>query len=87
MTPEKILEVVGRYKQLWPTVYPHSYRDRPMPSRFEQIQHLNYMLLSIELFVREGRIEKAFRWLGFAQGILWTLGSFSIEELGEHNKP
>lgn len=49
--------------------------------------HLRYMLNQIDDFVDAGRIEKAFRWLGFVQGVLWSLGLYSIEELADHNRP
>lgn len=38
-------------------------------------------------FTNAGRLEKAFRWLGFIQGALWFAGKYSIEELANHNKP
>lgn len=30
---------------------------------------------------------KAMRWLGFVQGILWVLGSKTISEMKNHNRP
>ena len=30
--------------------------------------------------------EKANRWLGFIQGIFWTTGLYSIDEMREHNR-
>ena len=36
---------------------------------------------------RLGRIEKAHRWLGFIQGILWQSGNFTIDQLANHNRP
>lgn len=36
---------------------------------------------------REGRIEKAFRWLGFVQGCLWATGQYTLDELKNHNRP
>jgi len=31
-------------------------------------------------------IEKACRWLGFIQGILWTRGIYTIDEMRGHNR-
>ena len=36
-------------------------------------------------FVEEGRIEKAMRWLGFIQGVMWSEGIYTIDEMKEHN--
>lgn len=35
----------------------------------------------------EGKLLEAFSFLGFAQGILFAIGAYSIEELKNHNKP
>ena len=31
-------------------------------------------------------IEKAMRWLGFIQGVLWICGIYTIDEMREHNR-
>lgn len=31
-------------------------------------------------------MDKANRWLGFIQGVLWTTGLYSIEEMRDHNR-
>jgi len=49
--------------------------------------HCHGMLDKMEEFVKEGRIEKAFRWLGFVQGCLWLAGHYSLEDLMNHNRP
>jgi hypothetical protein len=38
-------------------------------------------------FIRENRMEKVFRWLGFVQGVLWAHGIYSLENLQNHNRP
>ena len=35
--------------------------------------------------VRSEMIEQANRWLGFIQGVLWTTGEFTIDQMREHN--
>lgn len=52
-----------------------------------QARHVMWMLDQVHVFVDEGRKEKAMRWLGFAQGFLWTAGLTSIAELKSHNRP
>jgi hypothetical protein len=41
----------------------------------------------IEAFVNEGRTDKAMRWLGFVQGVLWMAGVYSLHEMQNHNRP
>jgi hypothetical protein len=60
-------------------------------TRFEtpKFQTLNYALWMCNQtrdFLRQGRIVKAYRWIGFIQGILFTNGVFSIAELKNHNR-
>lgn len=91
MTKNKIIEVVNRYRSFFkernvmkgkiPGNHPHRILDS------DQMGHCYWMLDEIERFIREDRIEKAFRWLGFVQGCLWMSRCFTIEELAEHNKP
>lgn len=45
------------------------------------------MLDEIDGFCDEGEMGKAFRWLGFVQGALASMGIFTIEELKNHNRP
>jgi hypothetical protein len=37
------------------------------------------------MFCDEGRTEKAMRWLGFMQGLLWWNETFTLAELEAHN--
>lgn len=50
-------------------------------------QHALYMLAILPQLVLEGRREKAMRWLGFVQGVLWAHGCASIDELKRINMP
>lgn len=52
-----------------------------------RIRHVLHCLDRIAEFVAAGRTEKAFRWLGFVQGYLWTIGASTIGELGRMNMP
>jgi len=90
MDGEKILEVTAKYRKFFEknkvqcTSFPH---PRKPKTNEEILRHCYGMLLDVEKFVREGRLEKAFRWLGFIQGCLWSVGSYSIYDLKNHNKP
>lgn len=49
------------------------------------LSHCNNILDNIDIFADKD-IEKAFRWIGFVQGVLWAHKIYSIDELREHNK-
>jgi hypothetical protein len=36
--------------------------------------------------VHRGEVEKANRWLGFIQGVLYCDGWFTLDEIRDHNK-
>ena len=79
MTDNKLLEVLGRYETALHE--PRVQRDMSV----SHIAHLASMLGKMRAFLREGRREKLMRWLGFAQGVLWCDGIYTIEELMQHN--
>jgi len=53
----------------------------------EQYQHLLYMAEEIHELVSAGKIEKAMRWLGFMQGVLWSLSICPLDQLKRMNMP
>ncbi len=53
----------------------------------DQINHVVSMLPKMKRFLEENRVEKTMRWLGFVQGVLYSHGFFSIDELRHHNMP
>lgn len=53
----------------------------------DKTNHAQEMIPKIRNFIIEGRIEKAFRWLGFLQGVFYTLDVYTIEEMANHNRP
>jgi len=94
MTPDKIREVVKRYRQdfkkaeipvlkFLDSEHPYSnlYSDK------QAITHCHWMLEEIEKFLDNKRTEKAHRWLGFIQGVLWKSNKYTITELANHNRP
>ncbi len=57
-------------------------------SKDETISHVLWMLYQIPQFIEtEDPEEKANRWLGFVQGVLWAKEIYTIEEMKEHNRP
>ena len=80
MTGDKIRKVLSGYRSYLTSNY----------SQFEadsKHKHLLKMIPQIEEFIDQGRLEKAFRWLGFMQGAFWALGDYTISELKRHNMP
>lgn len=91
MTPEKILRVIEIYRKFFADnnigkkKYP--YNKLIVDRAGTGLGHCHSMLDEMTEFVREGRIEKAFRWLGFIQGILWLNGVYTLTDLKNHNRP
>lgn len=52
----------------------------------ETLGHISWMCEEAISLVNQGRLEKAFRWLGFIQGVLWMSGINSIDDLKEHSR-
>lgn len=48
--------------------------------------HALVMLTKMRVMLTEGKDSKFFRWLGFVQGIMWSTGLYSIDELRSHNR-
>lgn len=58
----------------------YSMTDQPA-SMENSLLHARWMCLQIPWFLEEEKIEKAMRWLGFIQGVLYAQGIFSIDEM------
>jgi hypothetical protein len=50
-------------------------------------EHLAWMLLQAAMFYQDGRVEKANRWLGYAQGVMAALAYATLSELKRANMP
>ncbi len=90
MDGKKVLEVIGIYRKHFETNgipkkdFPHG---QFVGDEFDVLAHCHGMLDDMEKFVAEGRMEKAFRWLGFIQGSLWLAGRYTLDGLKNHNRP
>ncbi len=49
--------------------------------------HFKFMCVEGQKFVDEGRRDKAMRWLGFLQGVLWECGHRTLDELKNDSRP
>jgi hypothetical protein len=95
MTSEKIKEVIALYRAQiqaagfldpdfsWP--YDELLRQNE-ELYFPSLAHCYGMLDQMDKFIDEGRTDKAFRWLGFVQGILWMNSLYSLTDIMNHNR-
>lgn len=54
--------------------------------KFDTLNHALWMCEQCRIFLRGGRLAKAYRWIGTIQGILLMNGVFSIMELKDQNR-
>lgn len=89
MTDEKIFSVLKEYREhlekLGAKMREIDYDSR-LPDKRIALNHLLSMIPKMEKFIKEGQREKFFRWLGFMQGVLWSFGEFSLNDLRDHNR-
>ncbi len=91
MTPQDILSALDSCES---TIYRHDPGALPVRadigslrnSHTDKVSHALWMIQETRDFIHECRIEKAFRWLGFVQGVLWSIGLVSIDEAKEANR-
>lgn len=97
MTKKNVLSVIARYerrfkrlsvpKKKFPhTKYPKDPYFYPAESWREKLGHCYSMLEEMRGFIKQNRMGKVFRWLGFIQGVLWSLGIYNLESLKSHNR-
>lgn len=89
MTGDQIVIATDRYdreleKEEIPVAeHPH---DIICMMRRAALAHLRTMFPKMVQFVSEDKIEKAMRWLGFVQGVLWVCGVYTLEQLKADNR-
>jgi len=54
--------------------------------QISKLAHLRWMITEINSFMEEDRMYKANRWLGFIQGMLFSMGISTLQELKDHNR-
>ncbi len=75
MTKEKVTEVLELYRNKLNEV-----------EKDEVLTHCLEMIDKIEVFLKEDKLGKSFRWLGFIQGCFWSKNIYSLDEMKLHNK-
>lgn len=94
MTLEQLKDLIEVYREGLSSIEPIAMdHTKKFPTQKEGLQHAAYMVSEMHdwfdagiLIWEESKIEKAMRWLGFLQGILWTHGIYSIEDMKKHNR-
>ncbi len=97
MTVWNILKVIIAYKKefILNNILPIEYNDQGLttinkkPNPIEIAQHGHWMAIQIEENIKKGEFDigRLNRWLGFIQGCLFSIGSYSIYEMRDHNRP
>lgn len=91
MTSEKILEAAQACKRILVSegVPIARFSTSEFPQwQAERLAHAHYCVDQIiNVFVPAGRQEKAFRWLGFVQGVLWAEKIVVLDDLKNQNRP
>ena len=86
MNADKLLAIIAKYKA---DIRIEPKRDRDATERLDRIAHARWMLDEMEVMVKEETadgFEKANRWLGFVQGVLWCTEVYEIDDMREHNR-
>lgn len=94
MTPDKVKQVAHQISEIirrktgivFASRFDHK-KTRTEAIQYTILNHAQFMCDEIKLYVDQGRIEKAMRWLGFLQGILFCEDLCTIGELGQMNRP
>jgi hypothetical protein len=94
MIDEKCKEVLALYRKKFGNIEPAKHDPNANPCGAGYIvfrslavkKHLRAMLDEMDQFIAEGKREKFMRWLGFMQGVLWTQGVYTLDELKNHNR-
>ena len=87
MTPKQIREVADEYfQQLEEFGFSaEKQSDGPLGS-LHSFPHVMWMCQELKGGMAKKDMEKACRWLGFIQGVLWSRGTYSIDDMREHNR-
>lgn len=82
----KTLESMGYSAAAYPELEERIGGRKMSTPKFDTLCHAMWMCDQCRIFLRSGRLAKAYRWIGTIQGILLMNGVFSIMELKDHNR-
>lgn len=88
MKPEAALSLLSQYERLLAPYADPVERMCSKPSgREEALGHIRTMLTRMRTFVIMGEAGKFSGWLGFAQGVFFAHGVFTVDEMRDQNRP
>ena len=91
MTIEKIRSIIEEYKLLFKSrgIKPNRIEDYSSYAWTveNKLGHACWMTHQVGSLLDQGRIEKAFRWLGFIQGCLFSEGIKNLNDLKSDSRP
>jgi hypothetical protein len=86
---ETLNRVIGKYREFFSGLVFNIGRrmsyDVNSPNKKVILGHCLWMIGEMMVFVENGKIEKAMRWLGFLQACLLLTGHFTLSDLRNHN--
>jgi len=81
---ENILKIVKIYKDFLVGSDITSHQADLNSVELTELQKFEHLLYMLDKIIEQDDIEKSNRWIGFIQGVLWSLDVFSIEDLRGH---
>lgn len=94
MDIKKAREVVEEYRRLLGNLKSQEGPFNKQPSKADALRHTHSMLGRMEGFLDNYESEvgshkdwdKFNRWLGFMQGVFWLTGTYTLNEMRDHNR-
>lgn len=89
MIPKQVEQVLNRYSRLLLEAGASPNRHltaATLPAKASALSHALWMCEQARHHLDTGSWDKAMRWLGFIQGVLWCFGVASIDEMKEDNR-
>ena len=83
LTTEQIEEIKKKYLRVLGSYWSKPADKDCIIGRDCDAIHLDHIKFMLDNLPED--MEKANRWLGFIQGVLWTRGIYTIDDMREHN--
>jgi len=91
MTSEQTKALFQKYQERLAWEFPPKRGDTAvlggsLPTHTSELQHAAWMCVEGQKLVDEGKLEKANRWLGFVQGVLWMGNQLTIDQMRDDSR-
>lgn len=87
MSPNQIIELMRYYTRILGVDPARSDTKSHNRDSNTALRHIVWMCGEVIEFAETQRMAKAHRWIGFIQGVLWSYGVLSIDQMRMHNLP